>query len=65
MSDQIFKLTKSNLSMMFSEAQLEWKAGKAHDRYFSGADLLKQVVNAIDIFESRTNSTATGEVLAA
>ncbi len=51
--------------MMFSEAQLEWKAGKAHDRYFSGADLLKQVVNAIDIFESRTNSTATGEVLAA
>jgi hypothetical protein len=50
----------SNLILARSEARLEWEAGKAHDGYFSSADLLKQVDKAIDIFESRTNGTATG-----
>jgi hypothetical protein len=52
-------LSKYNLTVTLSEARLEWEAGKAHDGYFSGADLLKQVEKVIDIFESRTNNTAT------
>ncbi|KIJ41751.1 hypothetical protein M422DRAFT_171901, partial [Sphaerobolus stellatus SS14] len=37
-----------------------FRAGKNCDGYFTSEDLLKQVEKAIDIFESRTNGTATG-----
>ena len=43
-----------------SEARVVFRAGKNHDGYFSADDLLKQVELAIDIFESKTNGTATG-----
>jgi len=43
-----------------SEARIVFKAGKNRDGYFSAEDLLKQVENAVDIFESKTNGTATG-----
>jgi hypothetical protein len=36
-----------------------FKAGKDRDRYFDCNDLMKQVDNAIDIFERRTNGFAT------
>jgi len=49
------KLTFSN-----SEAQIVFKAGKGQDGYFTAEDLLVQVAKAVDIFESRTNRTATG-----
>ncbi|KIJ36225.1 hypothetical protein M422DRAFT_96515, partial [Sphaerobolus stellatus SS14] len=42
------------------EAQVIFKAGKNRDGYFSADDLLNQVKDAIDIFESRSNGTATG-----
>ena len=37
-----------------------FKAGKNQDGYFSCDDLMKQVKNAIDIFEAKTNGFATG-----
>jgi len=37
-----------------------FKAGKNRDGYFDAGDLLQQVENAIDIFESKTNGFATG-----
>jgi hypothetical protein len=37
-----------------------FKAGKNRDGYFDADDLLQQVDNAIDIFEGKTNSFATG-----
>ena len=37
-----------------------FKAGKNRDGYFDAGDLLQQVENAIDIFESKTNRFATG-----
>ena len=37
-----------------------FKAGKNRDGYFDADDLLQQVENAIDIFESKTNRFATG-----
>ena len=37
-----------------------FKAGKNRDGYFDADDLLKQVENAINIFESKTNGFATG-----
>jgi hypothetical protein len=37
-----------------------FKAGKNRDGYFDADDLLQQVENAIDIFESKTNGFATG-----
>ena len=37
-----------------------FKLGKNQDRYFTTEDLLQQVEKAIDIFESKTNGTATG-----
>ncbi|KIJ42811.1 hypothetical protein M422DRAFT_170581 [Sphaerobolus stellatus SS14] len=42
------------------EAQILFRAGKNCDGYFTSEDLLKQVEKAIDIFESKTNGTATG-----
>jgi hypothetical protein len=43
-----------------SEARVFFKAGKNRDGYFDADDLLKQVENAIDIFEAKTNGFATG-----
>ena len=37
-----------------------FRAGKNRDGYFTADDLVKQVDFAIDIFESKTNGTATG-----
>ena len=37
-----------------------FRAGKNCDGYFTANDLVKQVDLAIDIFESKTNGTATG-----
>lgn len=42
------------------EARVVFKAGKNRDGYFAAEDLLKQVENAIDIFESKTHHFATG-----
>jgi hypothetical protein len=42
------------------EARIVFKAGKNRDGYFSAKDLLKQVENVVDIFEFKTNGTATG-----
>jgi hypothetical protein len=44
----------------FSEARIVFKAGKNRDGYFSCDDLMRQVENAIDIFESKVNGFATG-----
>ncbi|KAF8577792.1 hypothetical protein K439DRAFT_1363884, partial [Ramaria rubella] len=43
-----------------SEACVIFKAGKNRDGYFTANDLIRQVAKAVDIFESKTNSTATG-----
>jgi len=37
-----------------------FKAGKNRDGYFDADDLLQQVENVIDIFESKTNGFVTG-----
>ena len=42
-----------------SEARVFFKAGKNRDGYFDADDLLQQVDNAINIFESKTNGFAT------
>lgn len=46
--------------LQHSEARVFFKAGKGRDGYFDANDLLHQVENAIDIFESKTNGFATG-----
>jgi hypothetical protein len=43
-----------------SEARLLFEAGKNRDGYFNADDLMKQTERAIDIFEVKTNRTATG-----
>ena len=48
------------LTFQKSEARVFFKAGKNRDGYFDADDMLQQVENAIDIFESRTNGFATG-----
>ena len=48
------------LTVKFSEARVFFKAGKNRDGYFDGEDLLRQVENAIDIFEAKSNGFATG-----
>jgi hypothetical protein len=48
------------LTLNLSKARLFFKAGKNRDGYFDGEDLLRQVENAIDIFENKTNGFATG-----
>jgi hypothetical protein len=47
-------------SQYSSEARVLFRAGKNRDGYFTADDLVKQVDLAIDIFESKTNGTATG-----
>ena len=42
------------------EAWIIFKAGKNHNGYFDANDLLKQVNNAIDIFEGLTKGWAQG-----
>ena len=37
-----------------------FKAGKNRDGYFDANDMLQQVENAINIFESKTNEFTTG-----
>ena len=37
-----------------------FKAGKNRDGYFDANDMLQQVENAINIFESKTNGFTTG-----
>lgn len=44
----------------YREAQVVFKAGKNRDGYLTAEDLLKQVEQSIDIFESKTNRFATG-----
>ena len=46
--------------VFISEAHIVFKAGTNRDGWFSADDLLKQVENAIDIFEAKTNNFATG-----
>ena len=46
--------------MIFSDTRLLFRAGKNHDGYFTADHLVEQVDFAIDIFESKTNGTATG-----
>jgi hypothetical protein len=48
------------LNFLTSKARVVFKAGKNRDGYFSANDLLKQVENAIDIFENKTSGFATG-----
>ena len=48
------------LTIEFSETRVFFKAGKNRDGYFDGEDLLRQVENAIDIFEAKSNGFATG-----
>ncbi|KAF8585443.1 hypothetical protein K439DRAFT_1343453 [Ramaria rubella] len=48
------------IGLTYSEAQIVFKAGKNQDGYFTADDLQKQVETAIDIFEIKTNHTATG-----
>ena len=54
----IFNICWSHLQN--SKACVVFKAGKNRDGYFNADDLLQQVENAIDIFESKTNGFATG-----
>jgi hypothetical protein len=42
------------------KAHLFFKAGKNQDGYFTGEDLIKQVDQAINIFDAKTNGFATG-----
>jgi hypothetical protein len=42
------------------EARVIFKAGRNRDGWFSADDLLRQVDNAIDIFEGLTNGWAQG-----
>ena len=46
--------------MIFSEAWILFQAGKNHDGYFTADHLVRQVDFVINIFESKTNGTATG-----
>ena len=51
------------LTVEFSEAHVFFKAGKNQDGWFNGfdgEDLLRQVEDAIDIFEAMSNGFATG-----
>ncbi|KAF8576974.1 hypothetical protein K439DRAFT_1649191 [Ramaria rubella] len=48
------------IGLTYSEARIVFKAGKNQDGYFTADDLRKQVEMAIDIFEIKTNHTATG-----
>ena len=50
-----FILTSVGLTFWNSEACVFFKAGKNRDGYFDADDLLQQVENTIDIFESKTN----------
>lgn len=60
------KWAPSHLSYIFishiltstREARIIFKAGKIRDRYFDMDDLLRQVDNAIDIFEGHTKGWA-------
>jgi len=58
-SESILKRPTSYLHSI-SEARIVFRAGKNRDGYFDAEDLLKQVGLAVDIFESKTNGTATG-----
>ena len=62
MSENTFQsfLDIVRLTIKISEARVFFKAGKNRDGYFDVDDLLKQVDNAIDIFEARTGGLATG-----
>src|SRR4051812_45471123 len=46
--------------MINREARIFFKAGKNRDGYFTGEDLIKQVDQAIDVFDAKTNGFATG-----
>ena len=48
------------LTVEFSEARVFFKVGKNRDGWFDGEDLLRQVEDAIDIFEAKLNGFATG-----
>ena len=48
------------LSSNSRQARILFKAGKARDGYFDNDDLIKQVDNAINIFEEQTHGFATG-----
>lgn len=48
------------LKKFCSQAHIFFEAGKQRDGYFDANDLLKQVENAVDIFESECNGTMTG-----
>jgi hypothetical protein len=45
--------------IVFSEARVLFQAGKGRDGYFDADNLLEQTKLAIEIFESKTNGTAT------
>jgi hypothetical protein len=45
------------------EAYLFFKAEKNQDGYFIGENLIKQVDQAIDIFDSKTNGFVTGLIM--
>ena len=53
-------LTLVGLTFQKSDAHVFFKAGKTWDGFFDANDLLQQVENAIDIFESRTNGFVAG-----
>ena len=53
-------MTPVGLTFQNSEARVFFKAGKNRDGYFDADDLLRQVDNAIDIFEAKTNGFSTG-----
>lgn len=56
----LFTILQINTDTSYRETQVVFKAGKNQDGYFSCDDLMKQVKNAIDIFEAKTNGFATG-----
>lgn len=53
-------IVPKHIFTIFSEARILFRAGKNRDGYFTADHLVKQVDLAIDIFESKTNGTATG-----
>lgn len=59
-ASSLFFFSSQSYSLLHSEAQIVFWAGKTRDSWFTANHLLAQVDNTIDIFQERTKGHVQG-----